>query len=243
VDTSSGKALGNFLSDLKQNSTPATFQAIQLLATKPMQLAKYFCTGDIDMSQWHHYALNVDYYTHFTSPIRRYPDIIVHRLLQGAIYLDNPTDIREHKTFFATLPTTESLTVICEHCNEKKLNARKAQDASINLYLCLLLKQSNGKVEDAVVMSVGEKFISVVLPYYADEKRVYLEDLDIASFQYTAETKSLVLEWPAVPEDKEAKPTIAQTLTTLSPIKVKLTTKPNKFPMDIRVTILHPSTL
>ena len=50
-----------------------------------MQRAKYFCTGTLDIAKYHHYALNVPLYTHFTSPIRRYADIIVHRMLEAAL--------------------------------------------------------------------------------------------------------------------------------------------------------------
>ena len=50
------------------------------------QLARYFCTGAVeDESEFTHFALNVPRYTHFTSPIRRYADIIVHRQLAHAL--------------------------------------------------------------------------------------------------------------------------------------------------------------
>ena len=51
-----------------------------------VQFARYFCTGTVDRdASYHHYALNVSHYTHFTSPIRRYADLLVHRILASSI--------------------------------------------------------------------------------------------------------------------------------------------------------------
>lgn len=50
------------------------------------QMALYFCSGVLqDQAQFQHYALNVPLYTHFTSPIRRFADVMVHRLLAAAL--------------------------------------------------------------------------------------------------------------------------------------------------------------
>ncbi|VVD04314.1 unnamed protein product [Leptidea sinapis] len=61
---------------------------LSMLCTKPLARAKYFCAGG-DEGDFNHYALNVPLYTHFTSPIRRYADIMVHRAseLSTELYL------------------------------------------------------------------------------------------------------------------------------------------------------------
>ena len=49
-------------------------------------MALYFCSGVLqDQAQFRHYALNVPLYTHFTSPIRRFADVLVHRLLAATL--------------------------------------------------------------------------------------------------------------------------------------------------------------
>jgi exoribonuclease R len=65
-----------------------------------MKVAEYVCPGAFEPAageSFGHYALNMQHYTHFTSPIRRYPDILVHRLLQAAIEQDSGAQVtQEH---------------------------------------------------------------------------------------------------------------------------------------------------
>lgn len=79
VDTSTSSGI---MKSFQHTEDHNTRMLLQLLATKAMMRAKYFCSGMLDIAKYHHYALNVPLYTHFTSPIRRYADIIVHRQLE-----------------------------------------------------------------------------------------------------------------------------------------------------------------
>lgn len=62
-----------------ENTDKGKAMVLNMLCAKPMTRAKYFCADGCDDDDFHHYALNVPLYTHFTSPIRRYADIMVHR--------------------------------------------------------------------------------------------------------------------------------------------------------------------
>ncbi|XP_008802209.2 DIS3-like exonuclease 2 isoform X1 [Phoenix dactylifera] len=89
LDTSSSGQLHLSLSKIREKlkNDPLLFDILISYASRPMQSATYFCTGNLKgrENDWAHYALSFPLYTHFTSPLRRYPDIIVHRTLSAIL--------------------------------------------------------------------------------------------------------------------------------------------------------------
>ena len=120
---------------------------IEQLAVRTMSKAKY------EVSNIGHYGLGFEYYSHFTSPIRRYPDVMVHRLLQK--YLDNPNH---------TL-NPSALNEQCKHCSERELNAARAERDSIKL-----------KQVEYMVDKIGKQFLGVVTGI--TDWGIYIEIID-----------------------------------------------------------------
>jgi ribonuclease R len=125
----------NNLVELSKDNPEA--ETIQTMITKSMAKAQYH-TDNIG-----HYGLGFEFYTHFTSPIRRYPDILAHRLLQGVL---------EKKNKF----TKQQLAEDCEHCSKREVVAMKASRESVAYKQAEFLGQHIGKVFEGTVMGLGE---------------------------------------------------------------------------------------
>lgn len=125
LEVDSAKSLAVSLESAHIPGEPYFNTLLRILATRCMMQAVYFCSGMIKEEDFLHYGLATPIYTHFTSPIRRYSDIMVHRLLAVAIgALDSYPDLlNKNKT-----------QKLCNHLNMRHKMAQYASRDSIDLH-------------------------------------------------------------------------------------------------------------
>ncbi|SCV73957.1 BQ2448_6387 [Microbotryum intermedium] len=199
-----GSGPGALMNSFNQVTDEASRTTLQHLSKRSMQQAKYFCTGTLDISKYFHYALNVPLYTHFTSPIRRYADVIVHRQLE-AILAHQAAQEAAHEAQQANVGELkfsldiEAVSKIASMCNIKKMNAKLAQEQSQHLMLCVLVhdltKRYGPVIRPAVVIGVLDQAFDVLVVEFGIEKRVHVDQMPTESTQYDEHDNSLSIYW------------------------------------------------
>ncbi|XHG01346.1 hypothetical protein AWENTII_004733 [Aspergillus wentii] len=182
LEVTSSRALADSLDRCTDPENPFFNTLVRILATRCMTSAEYFCAGAHAESEFRHYGLASPIYTHFTSPIRRYADLLVHRQLASAIGYEGENG----RGALEGVSTRNRLEDICRNINHRHRNAQFAGRASIEYYVGQALKARGEKMskdgvdagvdEEGYVMRVFENGVVVFVPRFGIEGVVRLED-------------------------------------------------------------------
>ncbi|XP_066557335.1 DIS3-like exonuclease 1 [Amia ocellicauda] len=175
IETRSNKALAVSLDRAVDPSDPLVNRLLRMMATQAMSNALYFSTGSCPEEQYYHYGLALKHYTHFTSPIRRYADIIVHRLLMAAVEKDHGAEP------WVALPNNKELQEQAQQINNKNRAAQQAQKQSTELFQYLYFRDKDPLTDercmaDAVIYTIRANGVLVFIPRYGIKGGVYLKN-------------------------------------------------------------------
>ncbi len=150
------KSLGYKFRITKPENLPRQFQKLlEQVEGKPEQYIieqmaiRTMAKAEYSPKNIGHYGLKFKYYTHFTSPIRRYPDILVHRILWSAMNKQKPPY------------SYEQLSKLCKHATLQEIQSLDAERLSLKFMQAEFMKQNIGKVYDGLVVAVIKRGIFV----------------------------------------------------------------------------------
>ena len=166
------KSLNVLLSDIQGKQEQ---NLIDTLTIRCMSKAEY------NIDNIGHYGLAFNFYSHFTSPIRRYPDVMVHRLL-------------EHHLAKQKVKEPDTIQAACLHSSQRELIATKAERDSIKFMQIKFMEDKVGKIFEGVISGVTDRGIYVELVENKCEGMIRIKDITGDYFNFDDKAHALVGE-------------------------------------------------
>ncbi|XP_065604157.1 DIS3-like exonuclease 2 isoform X2 [Cyrtonyx montezumae] len=230
IDFSSAGSLHKSLNETfgADKYSEARKEVLTNMFSRPMQMALYFCTGILkDEILFRHYALNVPFYTHFTSPIRRYADVVVHRLLSASLGISSPIKME-----------MEAIQRQAEHCNDRKMASKRVQELSTDLFFAVFVRECGPLESEAMVMGVLNEAFDVLVLKFGVQKRIYCNALPLRGFHFqkVGRKPELTLMWEPERLEQES---VSQEITIFTLVEVVL--KSDGVPLKYSALLKRPS--
>lgn len=171
LDDTNSLTLNQSLDKCEDPSDPFFNKLIRILTTRCLRQAQYFSSGEVPKDEFYHFGLAMPIYTHFTSPIRRYADVIVHRQLAAAIGIAQVCNAHMD---------AEKMEAMAENINYRHEQAQRAGRDSQNLFTGFYLRNFEGGAipeEDGYVVRLSETHVFVLVPKYGQESRIPKEEM------------------------------------------------------------------
>ncbi len=174
IDPKSHRSIANSINKMLRESEGKPEQhIISHYAVRSMPKAFY------TVKKSGHYGLAFNHYAHFTSPIRRYPDMMTHRLLESFLH-------------HAKSPDPETLEKLCKHSTQKEINASEAERASKKFKQMEYLEKLKGQKFEAIVSGTTEWGIYAEIIENKCEGMIRLADMNDDQYYYDEENYMVV---------------------------------------------------
>ncbi|OTF73470.1 exosome complex exonuclease RRP44-like protein, partial [Euroglyphus maynei] len=223
INVSDGKSLSTSLNSIHDPENEYLNLLFRMITTRCMSQALYFCSGSLSSDPnltFFHYGLASEIYTHFTSPIRRYADILVHRLLSHAI------DFEQQPPEFLC---KRKMIDVCDHINMRNMNARRASRSSNELHSYLYVRNSKEKCcrEKGHIFTIKSNALVIFIMHLSFEVIYMLDDDQSMKDWLVDKDNGYVLHKPSNIR-----------LRQFDPVQVELSVKPSALTSNFKKQVI-----
>ena len=190
-----------------------------------MPAAEYVCAGEIEEmgESYAHFGLSTPLYSHFTSPIRRYSDQIVHRMLAASIGWEEPDPV---------LRDAKAMSALASSLNERRAASREAERASVKLYAQVFFR-GREVIEEGYATGLFKSGMSVIVPRYGIESFLHVMDK-----QPSGQPSPFKMD----PDEKAIVASDLYKIRALDRVKVRVSVDASRLHPYLKMELLDPET-
>ena len=225
LDLTTPSTLATSLDACHKEDEPYFNLLTRYMAVRCMPAAEYVCAGEIEEmgESYAHFGLSTPLYSHFTSPIRRYSDQIVHRMLAASIGWEEPDPV---------LRDAKAMSALASSLNERRAASREAERASVKLYAQVFFR-GREVIEEGYATGLFKSGMSVIVPRYGIESFLHVMDK-----QPSGQPSPFKMD----PDEKAIVASDLYKIRALDRVKVRVSVDASRLHPYLKMELLDPET-